>query len=323
MSQQWYNMREHMTKKILASMLILLFAFSTLFFFAFVTHAQNKLLPDVLLDTKDEPATNEAKAASDSAKKKVRKNEIQDVTKPEEEEAKREYLELFKSRPIDRVTPLNFMEYSVQYAVRQGVPANTIMLILLLPFLATIVAAFRYIIGLPSLGLLVPIAFSITLLATGISAGAVLLAAILLASGFARIILKRLRIMQLPKMALSMLVVAIFIFAALTGSAAAGLLTVRQLSIFPILLFILLSDRIVALLLERTMVETVQITLITLIMGLLGFFLLSYEPLQRFILLYPETVFLLIPVNIAIGRYFGLRLSEYFRFSTVNKYGSK
>jgi hypothetical protein len=312
----------HLTSVFLLSLFLFL---STAFFGGNYAHAQqNRLLPDILVDeSEDPPATDEAKSASDSAKKKEDKDKPQDVTQPEEEEAKREYLELFKNRPISNITPFNFMEYSVQYAVRQGVPANTIMLILLLPFLATIVAAFRHIIGLPSLGLLVPIAFSITLLATGISAGAVLLAAILLASGFARIILKRLRIMQLPKMALSMLVVAIFIFVALTGSAAAGLLAVRQLSIFPILLFILLSDRIVALLLERSMVETVQITLITLIMGLLGFFLLSYEPLQRFILLYPETVFLLIPVNIAIGRYFGLRLSEYFRFSAVNKYGSK
>jgi hypothetical protein len=317
-------MRNKMTSKVFAILTTLLLA---LFAFSFTTptlYAQEeRSLPEVLLDTEEESATDEAKKASESAKKKSEKDEVQDVTRPEEEEAKREYLELFKSRPIDRITPFNFMEYAVQYAVRQGVPANTIMLILLLPFLATIVAAFRHIIGLPSLGLLVPIAFSITLLATGISAGAVLLAAILLASGFSRIVLKRLRIMQLPKMALSMLVVAIFIFVALTGSAAAGLLAVRQLSIFPILLFILLSDRIVALLLERTMVETVQITLITLIMGLLGFFLLSYEPLQRFILLYPETVFLLIPINIAIGRYFGLRLSEYFRFASVNKYGSK
>lgn len=313
-----------MVKKIHLLLLALLVSSALLLLIPKVHAQQNRSLPEVLLDTSEKKeATDEAKTASDSAKTKEKKDEVQDVTRPEEEEAKREYLELFKSRPIDRVTPLNFMEYAVQYAVRQGVPANTIMLILLLPFLATIVAAFRHIIGLPSLGLLVPIAFSITLLATGISAGAVLLAAILLASGFARIILKRLRIMQLPKMALSMLVVAIFIFAALTSSAAAGLLAVRQLSIFPILLFILLSDRIVALLLERTMVETVQITLITLIMGLLGFFLLSYEPLQRFILLYPETVFLLIPINIAIGRYFGLRLSEYFRFATVNKYGSK
>lgn len=300
---------------------------SLIFFFLFFigfflsvsqTSAQERrLIPDILLDEQVDEATDAAKEATASAEKK--KEEIKDVTKPEEEEARQEYLELFENRQVDNLTPINFMAYSVQYAVQHGVPANTIMLILLLPFLATIVAAFRHIIGLPSLGLLVPIAFSITLLATGISAGAILLAAILLASGFARIILKRLRIMQLPKMALSMLVVAVFIFIALTVSAGAGLLAVRQLSIFPILLFILLSDRLVALLLERTAIETIQITLITLIMGLLGFFILSFEPLQRFILLYPETVFLLIPINIAIGRYFGLRVTEYFRFAPVNK----
>ena len=285
-----------------------------------VAQEKQKSLPEILTeDPQDENATDAAREASASAETE----EVKDVTRPEEPEGRQEYLELFENRPVDRLTPFNFMAYAVQYAVRQGVPANTIMLILLLPFLATIVAAFRHIIGLPSLGLLVPIAFSITLLATGISAGAVLLAAILLASGIARIMLKRLRIMQLPKMALSMLVVALFIFAALTASGAAGLLAVRQLSIFPVLLFILLSDRIVALLLERTMMETVQITLITLILGLLGFFLLSYQPIQRFILLYPETVFLLIPINIAIGRYFGLRLSEYFRFAPVNKYADK
>lgn len=301
-------------------LLSMLLSFGSVFLVA-TTHAQDKSLQEILLDQPvAETASDTAKNTTDTTKKK---DATKDVTQPEEEEAKREYLELFKSRPVDHLTPLNFTAYTVQYAVRQGVPANTIMLILLLPFLATIVAAFRHIIGVPSLGLLVPIAFSITLLATGISAGAILLAAILLASGAARIILKRLRIMQLPKMALSMLVVAIFIFIALTGSAGAGLLAVRQLSIFPILLFILLSDRIVALLLERTMIETVQITLITLILGLLGFFLLSFEPIQRFILLYPETIFLLIPINIIIGRYFGLRVTEYFRFAPVNRYGSK
>lgn len=302
-------------------LLSVLLSFGSLSFVATTAHAQDRSLQEVLLDQPvAETASDAAKEASASAKKK---DTNQNVTQPEEEEAKREYLELFKNRPVDHLTPLNFAAYAVQYAVRQGVPANTIMLILLLPFLATIVAAFRHIIGVPSLGLLVPIAFSITLLATGISAGAILLATILLASGAARIILKRIRIMQLPKMALSMLVVAMFIFVALTGSAAAGILAVRQLSIFPILLFILLSDRIVALLLERTMIETVQITLITLILGLLGFFMLSFEPIQRFILLYPETIFLLIPINIIIGRYFGLRVTEYFRFASVNKYGSK
>jgi len=33
--------------------------------------------------------------------------------------------------------------------------------------------------------------------------------------------------------------------------------------------------------------------------------------------LYPEAILLLIPVNIAIGRYFGLRLTEYLRFKQL------
>lgn len=290
-----------------------------IFLRADIALAQNRLLPEILEE--GEQDASPAATASNSAKEKeeIEKIKKSDVTQPEEEEEKREFLRLFKNRPADHLTVTNFMAYGVQYAVKSGVPANTIILILLLPFLACIVAAFRHIIGLPSLGLLVPIAFSITLLATGISAGAILLAAILLASGLARFLLKRLRIMQLPKMALSMLVVAIFIFIALTGSAAAGILTVKQLSIFPVLLFILLSDRIVALLLERSTSETIQITLITLILGLLGFFLLSFEPIQNFIILYPEAVLLLIPIDIIIGRYFGLRVSEYFRFAPLNK----
>lgn len=308
-------------KKIL---LITVLTFLAISFFAQtkVIMAQNRLLPEIL-QTADKKASPAA-TASNSATKQANIDKIkkENVTQPEEEEEKRQFLRLFKNRPADTPTITNFMAYAVQYAVKAGVPANTIILILLMPFLASIVAAFRHIIGLPSLGLLVPIAFSITLLATGISAGAILLAAILLASFLARFLLKRLRIMQLPKMALSMLVVAIFIFIALTGSAAIGILTVKQLSIFPVLLFILLSDRIVALLLERSMVETIQITLITLILGLLGFFLLSFEPIQDFIILYPETILVLIPIDIIIGRYFGLRVSEYFRFAPLKQHGS-
>ncbi len=269
------------------------------------------------------PVSDEIGDPTSAAKleeKKAAKKE--DVTRPEQETEKKAYLELFKNRPVEHLSILNAIAYGVQYAFKAGVPANTIILILLLPFLASIVAAVRHIIGLPSLGMLVPIALSITLLETGVWAGSVLLFAILFGSVVARLMLKKLRIMQLPKLALSMLVVSVFILVALTASAAGGLLAVRTLSIFPILLFILLSDRIVALLLERTMGETVRITFITLVLSLLGFFLLSFQPILRFVLLYPEIVLILIPLNIIIGRYFGLRVTEYVRFTPLKRHGS-
>lgn len=264
-------------------------------------------------------ATNSAEIASLSAEEQLELEKIkkEDITKPEETQDKESFLVLFGNRPIDDVTLFNFVGYSVQLAVKEGVPANTIILILLLPLLATVMVFIRHIIGLPSLELFVPIAFSITLVSTGVWAGAILLATIILASTVARFVLKRVKIMQLPKMALSIFIVSIFVLISLTASAYLGLLTVTQLSIFPVLILILLAEKIVTLQLTRSSVDIVSITATTLLMGLLGYFILSWTFLRAIILLYPEFIFLLIPINIMMGRYFGLRVTEMFRFSSI------
>ena len=270
-------------------------------------------------------STSAAQISTPSAAEQVKLDQIkkEDITKPEEGPVKQEVLNLFQQRPADHLTYLNFIAYFIQYSVKSGVPANTVILILLLPLLASMVAFFRHVIGLPSLGMIVPVALSITLVATGLTAGVILLATIILASFVSRIILKRIRIMQLPKSALSIFVLSVFIIIALTISASIGILTVRQISIFPVLLLILLSERVVALQLERSLSETMLITTVTLIIGVLGFTLLSSQMLQNTVILYPETVLLLIPLNIAIGRYFGLRVPEYFRFSPIKDHGTQ
>lgn len=264
-------------------------------------------------------ATQDAQATTSAELSNIKKI---DVTKPEGEKEKEEVFTLFKKRLEIRPTFFNFIAYSVQFAVRTGVPANTVLLILLMPLLATVIVFFRHVVGLPSLDMLVPIALSITLLATGIGAGIVLLATIVIASTLARLILKKIRIMQLPKLALSVLIVAISVFAFLTLSTAAGLLNVSGISIFPILLLIILSERIISLQLERTIRETFSITAVTLSLGIIGYFLLSSDILRKIVLLYPEVILLLIPVNFIIGRYFGLRVTEYFRFAKTLKHGS-
>jgi hypothetical protein len=280
------------------------------------THAQFRNLPTPTEIITITPTATPSATPTPKPQKK-------DVTKPEGDEDRKEFLALFNRRPAKEPTITNFIAYGVQYAVRQGVPVNTIMLILLLPFLATIVVFFRYIVGLPSLGLLVPIALSITLLSTGLVAGLILLATIFIASILARFLLKRIRIMQLPKLALSMWLVSVAIIVALTICAANGILSVRDISIFPILLLVLLSDRVVALFLERSLKEVVSITLVTLFLGVIGFFLLSWAQLRDIIILYPELVLLFVPINILMGRYFGLRVSEYIRFKPIRDYGSK
>jgi hypothetical protein len=281
------------------------------------TFAQTKLPP---------PSQGAQKTATPTPKKpflNITQN-INNITNPEQDSQKNEVLTaLSQKRHADNLTYANFSPYAIRYAIMAGVPTNTVVLILLLPLLATIVVAFRYIVGLSGIGLLVPIALSITLLGTDITPGFIMLAAIIIASLVSRLLLRRFPIMQMPKVALSMLMVSFFLLIALTISSIYGIIDVRSLSIFPILLFILLSDRIVSLFLERDFVETVQTTIITLFLAVLGFLLLTWEQLRIFTLIYPEAILLLIPINIMIGRYFGLRMTEYIKFQPILKHGSK
>ena len=235
-------------------------------------------------------ASESARLASPSAEEleKLTALKKEDITKPEEIEDKSGIFEVFAKRPANRPTITNFFAFTVQSAVRAGVPANTIILILLLP-----------------------------LLATGITIGASLLVTIVLASVIAQMLLKKIRIMHMPKLALSILMVSIFVFATMVVGVSYGQLTVRNLSIFPVLLLILLSERIVAIQLERKWFETILIAGTSIGLGIGGYYILSWKMLQNFIILYPEAIFLLIPFNIVIGRYFGLRITEIFRFKDI------
>lgn len=265
-------------------------------------------------------ATSSAKeaTASANANKNNQDNANSDVTRVENTQ-KKEFEKLFSKREARHPTITNFVAYSIQYAVRKGVPPNTIVLIMLVPLLATIVLFFRHVVGVPSLAMILPIALSITLLATGLTAGLILLATIILASMISRFILKKIRIVQLSKVTVTMFVVAVAIIATLTLTAEFGVLTVTQISIFPILLLILLSQNLSELQSDRSFIDTLQISAITLSLGILGYFIMSSELIRNFIILYPEVDFLLLPINIIIGRYFGLRITEYIRFAPITQ----
>lgn len=239
-----------------------------------------------------------------------------DVTRVEGQQNK-EYMTLFAKRRVSHPSLTNFMAYSIQYAVRKGVPANTVVLIMLVPLLATLVLFFRHVVGVPSLAMILPIALAITLVATGLTAGLILLFTIIFASTVSRLILRRIRIVQLSKITLTMLVVSAAIIATLTITTEFGVLAVRQISIFPILLLILLSQNIIELQTDRSFSEILQISTITISLGILGYFILASDVIRNFVMVYPEVMLLLLPVNVIIGRYFGLRFTEYIRFSSV------
>ena len=220
-------------------------------------------------------------------------------------------------RNTDTFSVINAFPYVLFNVIERGLPAQTVILILMIPVLTTLLVFTRNIVGIPSLDMLVIIALSIALLASDLLIGLILLATILLSSAVARILFKRIKIMQMPKISLSMMVVSFSVLLVLSVLAFSNVMPVDSISIVPILLLIILSERIVRLEFERKPRQVWTLVIASLALGIFGYFLLLSEFVRTIVLNFPELIIALIPLNLYMGRYFGLRFAEYYRFSEI------
>jgi hypothetical protein len=114
-----------------------------------------------------------------------------------------------------------------------------------------------------------------------------------------------------------MIFLALAVFGALTLGVVLEFEQILSVSIFPILVLMLLGDMIVSVQLHKSSAETFVITGTTIFIGLVGYLTATSTTIQNMVILYPEIILLVIPANIIIGRYFGLRVLEVFRFNKV------
>ena len=227
------------------------------------------------------------------------------------------YLE---DNPVDDLNLFNFLRHGIMYAVSQGVPANTIVLILLFPLISTLVIIARHIIGLKSFGIFTPALLAVAFLSTGLVTGFFLFLFIISIATAVRMLLKKTRIQYLPRMAIFMWFVTMSIFGVLLISPSIGQDELITIGIFPILILILSVEYFLDVQITRSFSQSVRITVETLVVAVGCFFLMSLESLQKFALVYPEffTLILLLVIGL-VESYSGLRLMELWRFRKIIK----
>jgi hypothetical protein len=236
------------------------------------------------------------------------------------EPAKSRLARLLDERPISELGFMNFMQHLIRNASSQGVPVNILVLILLFPVIASFIAASRHVIGLEGFGIYTPAVLAVTFLSTGLISGVLLFVAILAAATIGREILKRFKLQYLPRTALMLWAVSLSVFFLLVASPYLLPLGIDliTLSIFPILVLILLSENFIEALLSGTQKRAVELTFETILLAALSAVFIRTEFVQEFVLFHPEAMILVVLIaNIAVGRYTGLRISEYFRFKPL------
>jgi len=220
-------------------------------------------------------------------------------------------------RIIKKLSLTNFMSYGVNYMINKGVPINTITLLLILPVVATIISFLRQVIGVKTFGIYIPTIITLSFLSTGLKHGLFVFLVVLIAGSFARIFIRKLRLLYLPRMAIVLTLVSLTILAMLTYGAYSRRTALISMSIFPMLIMIILVERFAAVQIEKGFFSAVTLSAETLAVSIFCYYIMNWQFLRTFILAYPEIVFFLIIFNVIIGRWTGLRFSEYFRFGRM------
>jgi hypothetical protein len=127
--------------------------------------------------------------------------------------------------------------------------------------------------------------------------------------------------LYLPRMALVLTSVSLGMLLLLGIGSATGTITTASFSIFPTLILIILAEEFIAVQFKSGARAAFTITAWTLLLSIAGYYIVSWQLLRTLLLSYPEVILLTIPLNILIGRWTGLRLTEYFRFRTLLRYG--
>jgi len=246
------------------------------------------------------------------------------ITEPGSEEASYRLGAVLNKQDVGRWNGFNTMKIIVRLAVERGVSANTIVIMLLLPLIATLVAVLHYVFGLSGYGIFTPTMVAMTFLATGILGGLSLFALILIISIAGGLFMKKLRLHFWPARSINLLLISLGTFGMMIVSSYFGAINLTKISIFPILFMIVLAEDFVRTQLVKSRKEAKKLTLGTLVLAICGALMMNIRTVQEMVLLNPEIVILLVLViNIWVGNYSGIRLSELSRFKKAIRDQSK
>lgn len=209
---------------------------------------------------------------------------------------------------------------------------NSFFLIIALPMVTTLTGFFRHIIGLKSLSVYAPIVVTFAFYQVGyveadsevnflrgLLLGLILYLIVFLTSSFTYSLLKPLRMHYVPKTTLVMSSVSIvIILTIILGTLFFERKGLIYLDIFPLLMIVTLSDTFVSSLARKSFESTSLIGFQTLITGIIAYGFLSFPEVKSLALEYTWILIIsLVLINFYIGRFVGLRFTEYFRFSDL------
>lgn len=219
-----------------------------------------------------------------------------------------------------RISLWNSISYLVSFMISKGIPSNTIVLLLMLPIIATIIAILKQVVGITTFGLYTPSIITLSFLALGLKLGLVILFVIIITGALVRKMLDRFHLLHIPRVAIVLTISTLIILLTLALGTYLGVSSIATIAVFPMLIMTTLAEKFATALGGRGFYAAILLMFETTAVSLICYYVVELRYLQNLILGHPEIILLLIIFNYILGRWTGLRLMEYVRFREVMKH---
>ncbi len=213
--------------------------------------------------------------------------------------------------------------------INSGLDKGAIVTLLLLPIVVTLIAFSRHILGMRSLGIYLSFVITFIFFQLGVTSndlsyysdpligfkfGLPLIIIVFSATLLCYVLIKKIGLHYYPKLA----IVATGVTAILIGvTMIFGLLGFKnflKIDIFTLVLIVAITEKYFSILARKNLKTTIFITIESIILAGINYLIISIHPLIDLLLQYPYIILILFPINYLIGKFTGLRLSEYLRF---------
>ncbi len=220
---------------------------------------------------------------------------------------KREALEL-----LDHSSLNVFNLYTIFEQV--GISQNLLKIILMIPLGALVVVIFRNVIGMETFGTFLPALIAAAARETGLIWGLIGFVLIILISALVRKMLDWLHLLHSPKMAIMLSTVVIVMMTMTVLGVQFQLFELAHVTLFPIAILAITAERFAIIETEQGTLKAFRITFTTLIVIAACYAVMDSLFLQSMILAFPELLLVVIALNLWLGKWIGMRLSEFIRF---------
>ena len=210
-----------------------------------------------------------------------------------------------------------FLEYSLLNLPLATQRVSRVLV--LVPIGALIISVLHQMVGLQTFGTFTPILIALAFRETGLIVGIPLFILVVIIGLLIRAYLDKLQLLIVPRLAAILTATVLILGVLAIILQRFGVNLGLSIALFPIVILSMLIERAALSWEESGAKETIIAALGTVFISVIGYLCVTNSYVQHLTFTFPELLLLVLGINILVGRYNGYKLTEYFRFKSMQK----